>query len=108
MGAPLWCLETYVHHSNSRFSWQVTLTARDHLFADFTTSESALRKNRVTGTAKCKNYAFLAKEARAFTLTNLLRETVLQINPFARAAMSSSFTVGARNSSFSKSKVMPR
>jgi hypothetical protein len=79
----------------------------DQLFADFTTSWSSLRKNVATGMAKCENYALLAREARAFTLIPRLWEAALHSSPFARAAMSFNIIVGARNSPFLKSKVMP-
>jgi hypothetical protein len=72
MGAPLWWVGTCVHHSKSRFNWQVIRTVPVQLFADFTTSYSSRRKNLATGMAKCKNCALPAKVARVFTLTQRL------------------------------------
>ncbi len=99
---------TCVHHSKSRFGWQVIRTVPVQLFADFTTSCSSRRKNLVTGMAKCNNCALPAKEARAFTPTYRLWEAALHNSPFDMIAMFLSFTVGARNSPFSKSRVIPR
>ncbi len=108
MGALLWWMGTCVHHSKSRFSWQVIRTVPVRLYADFATSCSSRRKDLTIGMAKCKSCALPAKEARAFTLTQRLWKAAMHITPVARHAMLLSFKVGARNSPFLKSRVIPR
>ncbi len=108
MGAPFLQSGTCVHHSRSRLSCGVTRTVPDQHFADFTTSYSSRRKNLATVMTRYRNYAFPAKEARVFTLTQRLWSAARHNRVLASKAICFSLALGATDCPTFMSMSMPR